>query len=51
MEARLLSAENMEHARDFDGKSFVTDAGDLVSVNRELVKTARQTFMEFLLRS
>lgn len=42
---------NMEHARDFDGKSFVTDAGDLVSVNRELVKTARQTFMEFLLKS
>mgnify|MGYP002763125963 FL=1 len=42
---------NMEHARDFDGKSVVTDAGDLVSVIRELVKTARQTFMEFLLRS
>lgn len=39
---------NLEHAVDFDGNTFVLADGSPISVSRDLVKTARQTFMEFL---
>lgn len=39
---------NMEHATDFDDAAFVMDEGSRVLVNYGLLKTARQTFMDFL---
>lgn len=39
---------NMEHAADFDDATFVMDEGSRVLVNYGLLKTARQTFMDFL---
>lgn len=39
---------NMEHATDFDNAGFVMDDGSRVLVNHKLLKTARQTFMDFL---
>lgn len=39
---------NMEHATDFDNTGFVMDDGSRVLVNNKLLKTARQTFMDFL---
>ena len=41
-------AANLEHARDFDGKVFRMDDGSNVGVSRDLVKNARQAFMDFL---
>lgn len=39
---------NLEHAADFNGTAFVLADSSQISVSRDLVKTARQTFMEFL---
>lgn len=39
---------NMEHAIDFDGTAFLLDNGSSIPVSRDLIKTARQTFMNFL---
>lgn len=39
---------NLEHVSDFDGKVFLLGGGTSVKVSRDLVKTARQTFMDFL---
>ncbi len=41
---------NLEHAADFEEASFVMDEGSRVFVSQELLKSARQTFMEFLLQ-
>lgn len=41
---------NLEHAADFDESAFLTDDGNRIFVNRELTRTARQAFMEFLLQ-
>lgn len=41
---------NMQHAADFHETTFVMNNGKKVFVSRDLVKTARQTFMEFLFR-
>lgn len=41
---------NMQHATDFQENVFVMESGKPVPVSRDLVKTARQTFMEFLFR-
>ena len=40
---------NLEHASDFDGTAFIMDDGSRVVVSRDLAKTARQAFMEFLI--
>ncbi|MDO5809257.1 MAG: LytTR family DNA-binding domain-containing protein [Lachnospiraceae bacterium] len=39
---------NLAHAADFNGTAFVLADGSQISVSRDLSKTARQTFMEFL---
>lgn len=39
---------NMQHATDFHENVFVMKNGEMISVSRDLVKAARQTFMEFL---
>ncbi|MBU5480699.1 LytR/AlgR family response regulator transcription factor [Blautia sp. MSJ-19] len=39
---------NLEHAVDFDGTVFVMDNGNQIPVSQKLVKSARETFMEFL---
>lgn len=41
---------NLQHATDFNDSAFVMRNGKIVSVSRDLVKSARQTFMEFLFR-
>lgn len=41
---------NLQHATDFNDSAFVMCNGKIVSVSRDLVKSARQTFMEFLFR-
>lgn len=41
---------NLEHAADFDGSSFVMDDGSTVFVSKDLIKSARQTFMDFLFK-
>lgn len=41
---------NLEHAVDFAGDAFHMDEGSRVFVNRELLKSARQAFMEYLLQ-
>lgn len=41
---------NLEHAVDFEGSSFVMDDGNRVLVGQDLVKGARQAFMEYLLQ-
>ena len=40
---------NLEHAADFEDATFIMDEGSRVPVGRDLVKSARQAFMEFLL--
>lgn len=39
---------NMEHATDFDGITFVMNTKEKITVSRNLIKSARQTFMNFL---
>lgn len=39
---------NMDYAIDFDGTSFILKSGESVSVSRDLQKTARQSFMNYL---
>lgn len=39
---------NMEHAVDFDGTMFLMDNGNKIGVSRELSKSARQHFMDYL---
>lgn len=39
---------NMEHAIDFDGTMFLMDNGNKIGVSRELSKSARQHFMDYL---
>ncbi len=41
---------NLEHADDFDGSSFAMDDGSTVFVSKDLIKSARQTFMDFLFK-
>lgn len=41
---------NLEHAADFDGSAFVMDDGNTVFVSKDLLKSARQTFMDFLFK-
>ena len=41
---------NLEHASDFKDSAFKMDDGSSVFVSREQLKTAKQTFMEFLLQ-
>ena len=41
---------NLEHAVDFEDAAFIMDEGSRALVSRELVKAARQAFMEFLLQ-
>lgn len=40
---------NLEHVSDFDDSSFLLEEGTRLPVSRDLLKTARQVFMEFLL--
>ncbi len=39
---------NLEHATDLDGSAFLMDDGNTVYVGKDLLKTARKTFMDFL---
>ena len=41
---------NLEHAEDFEDASFRMADGSRVYVSQELLKSARQVFMEFLLQ-
>ena len=41
---------NLEHAADFEDTAFIMDEGSRVFFSRELMKSARQAFMEFLLQ-
>ncbi len=41
---------NLEHATDFDGSAFVMDDGSKVFVGKDLSKSARRTFMDFLFK-
>ena len=41
---------NLEHAENFEGNAFRMDNGSSVYVSQELLKNARQAFMEFLLQ-
>ena len=41
---------NLEHAADFQDAAFCMSDGSRVYINRELLKPARQAFMEFLLQ-
>ena len=41
---------NMEHAADFEGSSFCMKDGSHIFVSQELLKNARQAFMEYLLQ-
>jgi two-component system, LytTR family, response regulator LytT len=41
---------NLEHAADFQAAAFCMTDGSRVYVNQELLKPARQAFMEFLLQ-
>lgn len=41
---------NLEHTEDFEGNAFRMDNGSSVYVSQELLKNARQAFMEFLLQ-
>ena len=41
---------NLEHAEDFEDASFRMTDGSRVYVSQELLKSARQVFMEFLLQ-
>ena len=41
---------NLEHAADFQDAAFCMTDGSRVYVNQELLKSARQAFMEFLLQ-
>mgnify|MGYP000850816309 FL=1 len=41
---------NLEHAVDFQAAAFCMTDGSRVYVNQELLKPARQAFMEFLLQ-
>ena len=41
---------NLEHAADFQDVAFCMTDGSRVYINRELLKPARQAFMEFLLQ-
>ena len=39
---------NLEYAEDFDGADFILKSGQRIAVSRDLAKTARQTFCDFL---
>lgn len=41
---------NLEHASDFENEAFYMEDGSRIYVNKELLKSARQAFMEFLLQ-
>ncbi len=41
---------NLEHATDFDGVAFVMKDGANISVSRDLIKTARFTFGDYLFK-
>ena len=41
-------AVNFRHALDFDGKTFQMDDGSSIGVSRDLSKSARQAFMDYL---
>ena len=41
---------NLEHVADFDGTTFVTNDGRRINVSRNMLKSARQTFMDFLFK-
>lgn len=41
---------NLEHASDFENEAFCMEDGSRIYVNKELLKSARQAFMEFLLQ-
>ena len=41
---------NLEYVSDFDDASFLLEGGIRLPVSRSLLKTARQVFMEFLLK-
>ena len=42
---------NLEHAKDLEGTAFRMADGSRVFVSQELLKPARQAFMEFLLQT
>ena len=39
---------NLEYAKDFDGTVFILKSRQRIPVSRDLAKTARQTFCDFL---
>ena len=41
---------NLEHASDFENEAFCMEDGSRIYINKELLKSARQAFMEFLLQ-
>lgn len=41
---------NLEHALDFHDTSFTMDDGSMIHVSRNLLKSARQTFMDYLFK-
>lgn len=44
------SIVNLEHAADFDGNRFLMEDGGMIGVSRDLQKSARQAFMDFLFK-
>ena len=40
---------NLEHAEDFEDAAFRMEDGSRIFVSQELQKSARQSFMEYLL--
>lgn len=42
---------NLEHAIDFKTSTFIMDNGSVVTVSRDLIKPAKQAFMEYLLEN
>ncbi len=41
---------NLEHISDLNGTTFIMDDGSTIGISRDLLKTARQTFMDFLFK-
>ncbi len=39
---------NLEHIKDMDGNEFVLDNGEKISISRSLVKSAKNTFGEYI---
>mgnify|MGYP000232251200 CR=1 FL=1 len=45
-----IAEQNLEHAKDLEGSAFRMADGSRVFVSQDLLKSARQALMEFLLQ-